>query len=138
MKVWNYAINKAWEQLSKKVAMNPNVNYNTMTNKRYVFNVLQYVECFILYILSSNAHNCPQGTVKTWILVHISHMNQFRLREIAWLAQVLTAFRLVKLWLRYRSALPSPLLFIGNHYTSFKSEISLCNPKNKTKLGMEF
>lgn len=44
VKVWNCTILKGWEWLTKRVAMNLNVSYKT--NKRYLFNVLQYIMYF--------------------------------------------------------------------------------------------
>ena len=130
-KVWNCTILKGWEWLTKRVAMNLNGSYKP--NKRYLFNVLQYIMYFHhIYSLTYSSQQ-PPGAVSTWISVQNSNTDHFRLREIAWLVQVLTAIRLVKLWLRYRWALPSSLLFIKYHCTSCKSEISLCNWKNRTK-----
>lgn len=52
-------IYKAQEQIAKKVAMNINASFNTITDKRHLSHVLRTQSCFI-YILSSNAHNNPQ------------------------------------------------------------------------------
>lgn len=58
-----------------------NVSYKP--NKRYLFNVLQYITYFhhtYSHIYSSQQ---PPGTVSTWISVQNLNTDKFRLREIA-------------------------------------------------------